>query len=568
MTVYSEENKVRYIGNGVSVDYMVTFPFMANDDGTAQLGVYLGDSDVPLKENIDYTVSGANTSEGGIVTFMTAPAKDEEIAIIRQVPNVQTVIFKNEDKFPAVVYETSLDKLTMMVQELKENINRAIVLPPTSDEKPLEARDEILEASATATASAAAAQASESAAKQSETSVAQMAENFEGQVDEATDDFNANAESRTAAFDANAASKTEAYNANHEAKLAAYNANAAEKQAAVDASAAAAAQSAAAAETALNTAVETIDDAKTEAVNDFNDNAAEKLTAYNSNHAEKLSAYNSNAEEKQAAVDTSAAAAAQSAQEAKQYRDEAQQIANMPLATEEVVGGAKLATEEQALAGTDDSTIITPKKLKIVADVKADAADLTAHTGNQNNPHGVTKAQVGLGNVDNTSDADKPISTAVHTKAAAADLTAHTGNQNNPHGVTKAQVGLGNVDNTADANKPVSTAQKSYVDNFQPAITALSQTSGTVALTVNKIYSMTVSGATTFTLPTPGNVNVFNQIKVMMKVTGTPTINWGTTWFFNKATPEIEAGNYDVYFDYDNLLGAWVCGVLAKGVAE
>ena len=544
MTVYSEENKVRYIGNGVSVDYMVTFPFMANDDGTAQLGVYLGDSDVPLKENIDYTVSGANTSEGGIVTFMTAPAKDEEIAIIRQVPNVQTVIFKNEDKFPAVVYETSLDKLTMMVQELKENINRAIVLPPTSDEKPLEARDEILEASATATASAAAAQASESAAKQSETSVAQMAENFEGQVDEATDDFNANAESRTAAFDANAASKTEAYNANHEAKLAAYNANAAEKltaynsnhaeklsaynsnaeekQAAVDASAAAAAQSAAAAETALNTAVETIDDAKTEAVNDFNDNATEKLTAYNSNHTEKLSAYNSNAEEKQAAVDTSAAAAAQSAQEAKQYRDEAQQIANMPLATEEVVGGAKLATEEQALAGTDDSTIITPKKLKIVADVKADAADLTAHTGNQNNPHGVTKAQVGLGNVDNT----------------------------------------------ADANKPVSTAQKSYVDNFQPAITALSQTSGTVALTVNKIYSMTVSGATTFTLPTPGNVNVFNQIKVMMKVTGTPTINWGTTRFFNKATPEIEAGNYDVYFDYDNLLGAWVAGAMPKGAAE
>ena len=29
----------------------------------------------------------------------------------------------------------------------------------------------------------------------------------------------------------------------------------------------------------------------------------------------------------------------------------------------------------------------------------------------------------------------------------------------NPHGVTKAQVGLGNVDNTSDANKPVSTAQ-------------------------------------------------------------------------------------------------------------
>lgn len=37
------------------------------------------------------------------------------------------------------------------------------------------------------------------------------------------------------------------------------------------------------------------------------------------------------------------------------------------------------------------------------------------------------------------------------------DSTArnHIGNGNNPHGVTKAQVGLGNVDNTADSSKVV-----------------------------------------------------------------------------------------------------------------
>lgn len=38
--------------------------------------------------------------------------------------------------------------------------------------------------------------------------------------------------------------------------------------------------------------------------------------------------------------------------------------------------------------------------------------DLTTHIANKNNPHEVTKAQVGLGNCDNTSDLDKPISTA------------------------------------------------------------------------------------------------------------------------------------------------------------
>ena len=39
-------------------------------------------------------------------------------------------------------------------------------------------------------------------------------------------------------------------------------------------------------------------------------------------------------------------------------------------------------------------------------------------------------------------------------------LDAHVSDKNNPHEVTKAQVGLGNVDNTSDENKPISTAQQ------------------------------------------------------------------------------------------------------------
>ena len=43
-------------------------------------------------------------------------------------------------------------------------------------------------------------------------------------------------------------------------------------------------------------------------------------------------------------------------------------------------------------------------------------------------------------------------------------LSAHTENKNNPHQVTKQQVGLGNVDNTSDINKPISTAQQQALD--------------------------------------------------------------------------------------------------------
>ena len=79
-------------------------------------------------------------------------------------------------------------------------------------------------------------------------------------------------------------------------------------------------------------------------------------------------------------------------------------------------------------------------------------AKVDSHIGNKSNPHGVTKAQVGLGNVNNTSDADKPVSTAQATAIANAkaagtnaqtNLTTHMQNKSNPHGVTRDQLGLG-----------------------------------------------------------------------------------------------------------------------------
>lgn len=72
---------------------------------------------------------------------------------------------------------------------------------------------------------------------------------------------------------------------------------------------------------------------------------------------------------------------------------------------------------------------------------KANQADLTGHIQNKNNPHGVTKAQVGLGNVTNVEQASK------------SDFNNHLDNHNNPHSVTKSQVGLGNVTNVEQASK-------------------------------------------------------------------------------------------------------------------
>lgn len=77
------------------------------------------------------------------------------------------------------------------------------------------------------------------------------------------------------------------------------------------------------------------------------------------------------------------------------------------------------------------------------------------HIANKSNPHAVTKTQVGLGNVNNTSDADKPVSTAQATAianakaagtAAQTSIDNHAGRKDNPHSVTRTQLGLATTD--------------------------------------------------------------------------------------------------------------------------
>ena len=89
------------------------------------------------------------------------------------------------------------------------------------------------------------------------------------------------------------------------------------------------------------------------------------------------------------------------------------------------------------------------------SDVTALETKVNNHIANKSNPHTVTKSQVGLGNASNTSDADKPVSTA--QAAAIADAKAagtaaqtsinnHAGRKDNPHTVTRAQLGLATTD--------------------------------------------------------------------------------------------------------------------------
>ena len=69
--------------------------------------------------------------------------------------------------------------------------------------------------------------------------------------------------------------------------------------------------------------------------------------------------------------------------------------------------------------------------------------------------------------VEGASAEAKATGDAIHKVSASLDK--HADNKNNPHGVTKKQLGLGNVDDTADVDKPVSTAQAEAISDAKKA---------------------------------------------------------------------------------------------------
>ncbi len=170
----------------------------------------------------------------------------------------------------------------------------------------------------------------------------------------------------------------------------------------------------------------------------------------------------------------------------------------------------------------------------------------------------------------------------VLVKAVAQTLTDDQKNQASTNiGLAKAVVGLsvsGTTITYTNKDGTTGTIQTQDTTNFLPinggtlkggvneAIINLTGTSGTITLTSNRIHKISINGATTFNLPSISDLNNSYQIKVMAYVSGTHSINWGTSNFFNRKVPEIKQGYYDFYFDYDPVYKQWIAGAIPKGV--
>jgi hypothetical protein len=122
----------------------------------------------------------------------------------------------------------------------------------------------------------------------------------------------------------------------------------------------------------------------------------------------------------------------------------------------------------QAQISANATSITNEISTRLNADtVLQNNIDLKYNASNPNNYE--TPSQLNTRDTNNRSRANHTGSQSANTisnfdAASDARVAIHGGATNNPHGVTKAQIGLSNADNTSDLSKPVSVAQQSALD--------------------------------------------------------------------------------------------------------
>lgn len=133
MTVQNTSTKTRANGNGSLTAFSFNFKVFADTD----LEVYIIDADgveAIQTLNVDYTVAINAVSEGGTVTMSVAPAVGEEIFIRRILAFTQPTDIPAVGSLREEQVENEFDRLCMLVQQLKEQLDRALTLPITDSD--------------------------------------------------------------------------------------------------------------------------------------------------------------------------------------------------------------------------------------------------------------------------------------------------------------------------------------------------------------------------------------------------------------------------------------------------
>lgn len=131
MTVSTATNKAGpFAGAGLPGPFTIPFRFL-DASHLRVIRTAADGTETVLALVADYTVTGAGAPSGGTLTLTAALPVGQRLTIIRDVPFTQEADYVNNDAFPAESHETALDKLTMIAQQLAEENDRALALPPS-----------------------------------------------------------------------------------------------------------------------------------------------------------------------------------------------------------------------------------------------------------------------------------------------------------------------------------------------------------------------------------------------------------------------------------------------------
>jgi hypothetical protein len=131
MTISSTTVKNSYSGNSSTTVFAYTFKIFADSDIQVIIRSSTG-TETTKTITTHYTVSGAGDANGGSVTFLTAPVTGETVVLIRNVPQTQAIDYIANDPFPAETHEEGLDRATMTIQQMQEEVTRSIKLSRTN----------------------------------------------------------------------------------------------------------------------------------------------------------------------------------------------------------------------------------------------------------------------------------------------------------------------------------------------------------------------------------------------------------------------------------------------------
>jgi hypothetical protein len=125
MALPSEQSSVSYVGNNsTSVPYPIPFKFFTAAD-LVVISTDMAGEDTTLTPGTGYTVTGGDAETGDTGSFVTTAAIDSvhTVRVERTVSLTQETTFTGIGQFPSSAVDHSLDKLTMVAQQLQRQIS-------------------------------------------------------------------------------------------------------------------------------------------------------------------------------------------------------------------------------------------------------------------------------------------------------------------------------------------------------------------------------------------------------------------------------------------------------------